>query len=101
MPRYGDESTGYHSHMISVVVFFYSNTLQSMLVDYTVTEMGCFDDYYDAAPHVKTMWGNGITTFPLHVDQCITFRQTNIFTATLIAKASFEVILFKVMFQGY
>ena len=76
--------------MISVVVFFYSNTLRSMLVDYTVTEMGCFDDYDDAAPHVKTMWGNGITTFPLHVDQCITFCQTNIFTATLIAKASLK-----------
>ena len=28
----------------------YSNTLQSMLVDYTVIDMGCFDDYLDAAP---------------------------------------------------
>ena len=54
-PTYGDESTGYHCHMISVVMFFYSNTLKSMLVDYAVTEMGCFDDYLDAAPRAKTM----------------------------------------------
>ena len=40
VPTYGDESTGYHCNMISVVVFFYSNTLKSMLVDYAVTEMG-------------------------------------------------------------
>ena len=45
MPTYGDESTGYHSHMISVVVFFYSNTLKIMLVDYAVIYMGCFNDY--------------------------------------------------------
>ena len=31
---YGDEPTGYHRHMISVVVFFYSNTLKIMSVDY-------------------------------------------------------------------
>ena len=46
-----------------------------MLVDYSVTEMGCFDDYLDAAPHAKAMRLNGITTFILHVAQCITFRQ--------------------------
>ena len=46
-----------------------------MLVDYSVTEMGCFDDYLDAAPHAKAMRVNGITTFLLHVAQCITFRQ--------------------------
>ena len=54
-----------------------------MLVDYAVTEMGCFDNYSDAAPHAKTMRGNGITTFILHVAQCITFN--NFFTETLIA----------------
>ena len=48
-PTYGDESTGYHRHMISVVVFFYSNTLESILVDYAVIEMGCFDDDLDAS----------------------------------------------------
>ena len=73
--------------MISVVVFFYSNTLKSMLVDYAVTEMGCFDDYLDAAPRAKTMRVNGITTFIFHVVQCITFHQTQFVTETLIAKA--------------
>ena len=38
-PTYGDGSTTFHRHMISVVVFFNSNTLQSMLVSYEVTEM--------------------------------------------------------------
>ena len=37
-PLYGGESTGFHRHMISVVVFSYSETLKSMLVDYAVTE---------------------------------------------------------------
>ena len=77
-PTYGDGSTNFHHHMISVVVFFYSNKLQGILVDYAVTEMGCFDNYLDAAPHAKTMRGNGITTFILHVAQCITFD--NFFT---------------------
>ena len=73
--------------MISVDVFSYLNTLQIMLVDYSVTEMGCFDDYSDAAPHAKTMRGNGITTFLVHVVQCITFNQKQFVTATLIYKA--------------
>ena len=36
-PTYGDESTGYHRHMISFFLFLYSNTLKSMLVGYAVT----------------------------------------------------------------
>ena len=40
---YGDGSTAFHFHMISVDVFSYSNILQIMLVYYTVTDMGCFD----------------------------------------------------------
>ena len=72
-----------------------------MLLDYAVTEMGFFDDYSDAAPHAKNMRGNGITTFLLHVDQCITFRQTDIVTATLIAeallKSFFSSLCFKVI----
>ena len=55
--------------MISVAVFSYSNKIQIMLVDYAVTDMGCFDDYLDAAPRAKTMRGNGITTFILHLPQ--------------------------------
>ena len=61
--------------MISVVVFSCSNYLQSMLVDFAVTEVGFFDDYSDAAVRDKTMRENGITTFLLHVFQCITFNQ--------------------------
>ena len=89
-PTYGDESTGYYCHMIPVVVVFYSNTLKSMLVYYAVTEMGCFDDYLDADPRAKTMRGNGITNFLLHIAQCINFRQTNIVTETLIVEASLK-----------
>ena len=58
-----------------------------MLVDYVDTDMGCFDDYLDAVPRTKTMRVNGITTFLLHVSQCITFRQPRFVTATLIAEA--------------
>ena len=57
--------------MVLVVLFYYSNKLQSMLVDYSVTDMGCFGDYLDAVPHAKTMRGNGITTFLLYIYQCI------------------------------
>ena len=98
---YGDESTGYHRYMISVVVFFYSNTLKSMLVDYAVTEMGCFDVYLDTDPRTKNIRGNGITTFLLHVAQYITLRQTNIVTATNIAeellKSFYSSLGFKVI----
>ena len=58
-----------------------------MLVDCAVTEMGCFDDYSDANPRAKTMRGSGMTTFLLNVAQCITFHQTNLVTATIIAEA--------------
>ena len=75
---YWDGSTTFHCHMISVVLFSNSNTLQNILVDYAVTEMGCFDDYSDVGPRAKTMRGNGITTFPLHLAQCITFNQTSL-----------------------
>ena len=34
-PTYGDGLTTFHCHMISVVLFSYSHTLQSMLMDYT------------------------------------------------------------------
>ena len=37
-PLYEGESTGFHRHMISVVVFSYSETLESMLVDYASKE---------------------------------------------------------------
>ena len=47
-----------------------------MLVDYAVTEIGFSDEYLDAAPHARTMGGNGITKFLLHVSHCIIFNQT-------------------------
>ena len=72
---YGYGYTAFHHHMISVVVFFYSNTLKIMLVDYVVIEMGIFDDYSYAVPRVKTMRGDFITTFLFQVDQCISFYQ--------------------------
>ena len=61
-PLYGGESTGFHCHMISVVVLFYSETLESMLVDYASTEMISLDDYSDAAPKGKCIRGNVINT---------------------------------------
>ena len=36
-PLYGGESTGFHPHVISVVVFSYSETLGIMLVEYAAT----------------------------------------------------------------
>ena len=60
--------------MISVVVFSYSETLENMLVDYAVTEMGSLDDYLDTAPQGKSMRVNGVTTFLLHIAQCIIFN---------------------------
>ena len=72
-----------------------------MLVDYAVTEMGCYDYYSDDAPRAKNMRGTGINIFILHVAQCITFRQTNIVTATLIAnsllKSFYSMLVFKVI----
>ena len=72
-----------------------------MLVDYTVTNMGSFVDYSDAAPRSKIMSGNGSTTFILHVAQCITFNQTNVFTEIIIAetllKSLYSMLGFKVI----
>ena len=49
-----------------------------MLVEYIATEMGFLDDYSDADSNYKNIRGNGITTFLLHVAQCIIFNQNNI-----------------------
>ena len=61
-----------------------------MLVDYAVIELGCFGDYSDAAPRAKKMRGNGITTFILHIDQCITFRKKQFVTEKLTAEVSLK-----------
>ena len=89
-PTYVDESTAYHRHIISVVVFFYSNTLKIMLMDCVFTEMGCFGDYLYATLHVKTIRGNGITTFLLHVSKFITFHPKQFVTSTLISEVLLE-----------
>ena len=49
--------------------------------------MFCFDDYSDVALHDKTMRGDFITTFLLHVAQCIAPNQTKFVTALIIAVA--------------
>ena len=46
-----------------------------MLVEYADTEMGFLDDYSDADPNHKINRRNSITTFLLHVAQCIIFNQ--------------------------
>ena len=63
--------------MISVVVFSYSETLESMLVEYAATKMGFLDDYSDADPNHKIIRGNDITKFLFHVSQCIILCLTN------------------------
>ena len=47
-PLYGGESTDFHRRMISLVLFSYSETLESMLVEYAALEMGFLNDYSDA-----------------------------------------------------
>ena len=66
--------------MISVVVFYYSDELQSMLLDYEVTYMGCFYDYLYTLQRAKTTRGIGIIIILLNVSQCITFNQKTIVT---------------------
>ena len=89
-PKYGGESTGLHQHMISVVVFYYSETLKSMLIKYVATEMGFLDDYSDADPNHKSIRGNCITTYLFHVAQCILFNLTNSVKTILISNASLK-----------
>ena len=87
--------------MISVVLFSYSETLESMLVEYAAIEMGFLDYYLGADSNNKSIRVNGITTFLLHVAQCIIFNQTNRVKTILISDASLKSFLFKVRFQGY
>ena len=85
-------------HMISVVVFFYSNTRQGMLMDYAVTEMFWFDDYFDAASPAKTMRGNCITTFLCTFPNVSPSINKNV-TATLIFKAYLKSIYSRLGFK--
>ena len=76
--------------MISVVVFSYSETLKSMLVEYAAIEMGFLDDYSDADLNHKSIKGNFITTFLLHVARCIIFNIKNRVKTILITNASLK-----------
>ena len=98
-PKYGGESTGLHRHMISVVVFSYSETLKSMLIEYAAIEMGFFDYYSDADPNHKIIRGNGITTFLFHVDQCIIFNLTNNVKTILISNVSLKTFYSRLGFS--
>ena len=89
-PKYGSESSGLHQHMISVVVFSYSETLKIMLIKYAATEMVFLDYYSYADPNHKSIRGNGITTFLFHVSRCIIFNLTNHVKTTLIANVSLK-----------
>ena len=76
--------------MISFVVFFNSQTLKSILIEYAATEMSFLDDYYDADPTHKIIRGNGITTYLFHVAQFILFCLTNYVKTILITNASLK-----------
>ena len=68
-------------------------------MDYSVTEMGCFDDYSDAAPQATTMRGNCIHTFHLHVSQCITLNHTYFVLVTLISKSRLKSLYSRLGFK--
>ena len=80
-------------------MFHYSNKIQSMLVDYAVTEMGCFDDYLYDALCSKTMRGNGINSFLLQVAQCITLHQKQFVTEIRFAEALLKSLYSRLGFK--
>jgi hypothetical protein len=85
--------------MVSVVVFLTCNKLQSMMVDYAVTEFVCFDDYLDASPLVKTMRGTGFTVFILHIAQCMAFHKSKWLNTTLVAEFKLKSFYSKLRFK--
>ena len=70
-----------------------------MFVDFAATEMSFLDDYSDADPNHKIIRGNGITTFLLHVAQCIVFNQTNQVKTILIADALLKLFYSRLGFK--
>ena len=86
--------------MVSVF-FLKSNTLQSMLVDYAVTEMDCFDDYSDSAPRAKTMRGGFYYYLSFARCPMYHFQSNKISYSNTYCQGMVEVIIFKVRFQGY
>ena len=70
-----------------------------MLIEYASTEMGFLDYYSDADPNHKSIRGNGITTFLLHLAQCIIFNLTNYVKKILIANASLKTFYSRLGFS--
>ena len=70
-----------------------------MLVEYAATEMGFLEDYLDADPNHKIIRGDVITTFLLHVDQCIIFNKKNRVKTTLIANALLKSFYSRLVFK--
>ena len=70
-----------------------------MLLDYAVTYMVFFEDYSDAAPHAKTMRGNGINNFILNFYQFITFNQTTFVTSALTNEARLKLLYSRLGFN--
>ena len=85
--------------MISVVVFSYSETLKFMLVEYAATEMGFLDDYSDADPNHKSIRVNGITSFLLHVAQCIISNKKNHVKTIIIANVLLKIFYSRLGFS--
>ena len=69
-----DKNIGLDTTEMMKMMFSYSETLEILLVEYTATEIGFLDDYLDADPNHKSIRGNGITTFILHVSQMYNFQ---------------------------
>ena len=70
-----------------------------MLVEYEAIEMGLLDDYSDADTNQKSIRGNGITTFILHLAECIILNQTNCVKTILIADASLKSFYLRLGFK--
>ena len=85
--------------MMSVVVFSYSETLKSMLIEYAATEMGFLCYYSYADPNHKSIKENGITTFIFHVAQCIIFNKKKHVKTIIIANVSLKTFYSRLGFS--
>ena len=62
--------------------------------------MGSLGEYSDATSQGKSMRGNGITTFLLHVAQCIIFNKKNCVKTIIIVDASLKSYYSSLDFKG-
>ena len=63
--------------------------------------MGFLDYYSSAYPNHKSIRGNGITTFLLHVAQCIIFNLTNHVKTIIIANVSLKTFYSRLGFKVF